>query len=777
MNHRDRENYTIILPRLTTNIGSVTFKEKDMPEIIWMEEFHQWDWSDTAWLDGELPADAFFAVLQHGIKPGFPAVGEKYEKSDVNTLLESIPFKITQSYEEKGYRPNFHSSFAGKGTMSWVYRSDAIGYPVLCTREGAISKPYPLYVADIWGMWKKTVVKGDTNFVFGRNFFVNEKNVYLIDPATNVIKYRLGQFLEEGDKLNWSVWSNFHRQSMFTTKDVAPGKYKLAVHSGLGGKYGWSETRDLEVIAKPVFPAMAKRYKAWYGAAQNTTELQKVVDALKTNGGGTLILEPGVYYINKPIVLGPNLTIDAYGATVICEHQGVAFQPAPFMTMKGLTVKVKHGQTHFYGNNADNSVWEDCTFQRGGFGEIWSRGNILIQNCVFDRCIVNQLLSNAMLAHNKFLNHDGLDDGDAGFSIWSGRDIVAVANEFEGTGRGYYAQPHRGAVAYNYFGGNRFKNIDHSANDGEHILYEGAVPVVVATKYTKLGPKRYRLENAQVQVPANGFPSFSLLVKRFANKVCEVVTFTVPGGIAPVKQPDGTYTLEIETERDFRSDKQADTMEVMNGMAFNQHIAERAYDGRGPAMSMWYTFMHGCYIHNYTVTNGGGLLFSDWPKELEGYGSTGATSQLNTFRDCEMIGSQGIEMQKLCNWNVLPGLAIIRPVDTHSSQAGWFKEAYQYKPGLQSANPTNGVSRAAFQDFGNRKVSEGFSFVGPALIDGQEVVIPQPASSSSSSQPVPVPTPAPVPVPAPPEPTPMPTPSPVSSSSARPSSSSRSSSR
>lgn len=120
---------------------------------------------------------------------------------------------------------------------------------------------------------------------------------------------------------------------MINLDNLAVGNYKISVHNGYGGNYGWSMPFDFEVKEKAeneIWAAKGLFDVTDYGAVgdsstNDTAAIFRAIDAAVQNGGGTVYFparDDGTvagYRITSPLIVGENISFvgDGDGRTVL----------------------------------------------------------------------------------------------------------------------------------------------------------------------------------------------------------------------------------------------------------------------------------------------------------------------------------------------------------------------------------------------------------------------------------------------------------------------------
>ncbi len=181
---------------------------------------------------------------------------------------------------------------------------------------------------------------GQTKRIFGKNISTNHgtaaSHVY-IRPAAG------GSFTE-------CTWTQVEPVSVAFTvpSDTPAGSYKVYVHNGHGGQYGWSDALDLTV--SPSWVRGAGELSVIPSGGNDTPTIQGAIDTVSGyTGGGTVRLTNGTFNCSGTLKMKDGVRLIGAGrtqTTLLFSTSGAEFtfnQGANHVTVQDLTIKAGPG--------------------------------------------------------------------------------------------------------------------------------------------------------------------------------------------------------------------------------------------------------------------------------------------------------------------------------------------------------------------------------------------------------------------------------------------------
>ncbi|MGC3957516.1 MAG: hypothetical protein QM813_06015 [Verrucomicrobiota bacterium] len=221
------------------------------------------------------PDQTFFAVGS-----GFTSELYTWGMSAKSNTGQSWPLKVQLSKE--GYVSATLPDRCYDGPML-VWAKNVAGW----------SRPIRLNTPQAWFCWPLSAAPGEDIQVIGRNLSPRPEGeaarVYLCQAG------KAGRWLD-------SLGSRYHLVVRLP-HELESGEYQLWVHAGRGGSFGWSE--PLKVIVKP-FVAPPER-TITLEKCQDNDHLQRELDKLAAQGGGTLELKAGEFPFRGTLRIGANV--------------------------------------------------------------------------------------------------------------------------------------------------------------------------------------------------------------------------------------------------------------------------------------------------------------------------------------------------------------------------------------------------------------------------------------------------------------------------------------
>lgn len=202
-------------------------------------------------------------------------------------------------------------------------------YAVSAKGKEGWSEPVIVNRAKVQWLSKETAKAGDIVRAIGRNLV----NIDLYPQIDTGKPTGLGGYINnnkattkiliqkpDGNYVNCSaIKQSTYDVHFVLPKNIETGKYKVYIHNGLGGRYGWSEPVELTVNDEKPWPTEIFNVKDFGGTGlpsesqlgvwhDDTEGIQKALDAAKVNGGGIVYLPAGNYYVTATLVI-PEFTV------------------------------------------------------------------------------------------------------------------------------------------------------------------------------------------------------------------------------------------------------------------------------------------------------------------------------------------------------------------------------------------------------------------------------------------------------------------------------------
>jgi len=200
--------------------------------------------------------------------------------------------------------------------LVWPVRGEQVGAPIRVNG------------ATVWWAWPARVTQEEAAsapsvLLMGKNLQLGsaEPRVYLQGPGP---PQRL--VLKAG---------HAYQLTAELPKGLPPGSYRLFVHNGSGGRYGWSEPARLEILEGPSRGGPVAFDVESYGAKPDDGQddapaIQQAVDAAAKAGGGVVRFSAGTYHLGRTIVLP-----DVAGAGIRLVGAGMGGYDAPTQAATG----------------------------------------------------------------------------------------------------------------------------------------------------------------------------------------------------------------------------------------------------------------------------------------------------------------------------------------------------------------------------------------------------------------------------------------------------------
>lgn len=365
---------------------------------------------------------------------------------------------------------------------------------------GGIGRPFAVNRAEAWWVGPAKAEPGATIAVYGRNLggeaAETRGRVYL-EPSDESALRRL----EAQD-------GNAYRIRAKLPEDLAPGRYRVWVHNGRGGDFGWTGPLMLAVqersAGRPVLVDVKSFGAVGDGLADDGPAIARAAELAARRAPATLFLPKGTYAVGSVLRLPSGVAWLGEGrtASVLVAREGFPAD-SPMLSGEG---PGNGDRVSISGLTIDTARRTDRPALR-----IRNRAEVSIQASqilaapaqIFDLDGVEGLtirysaftgrhgyLGNARQVEISGVDFRLTDEANSALTSWGGEDLALVGNTIadldstkpEGTGAGrfFVSQPHKGSIRNVYIADNITKNLapptplwrNFDQNAGEQILFE-----------------------------------------------------------------------------------------------------------------------------------------------------------------------------------------------------------------------------------------------------------------------------------------------------------------
>ncbi len=183
-------------------------------------------------------------------------------------------------------------------------------YAIRPAKNGEVGKTTLVNAPDVWwlqGDEVKYSTPGGQYRIFGKCLSFGDAKVYLKDNAGKFTQMKL---------IEQDLW-----HIAIDLGNLKVGIYKVFVHNGLGGKYGWIDAGDIVLKEKAAWPEKVFNVVD-YGAKPNfdptrsvldktndSPAFQRALDAAGKNGGGVVYIPKGCYRMVEELYVPRFVTI------------------------------------------------------------------------------------------------------------------------------------------------------------------------------------------------------------------------------------------------------------------------------------------------------------------------------------------------------------------------------------------------------------------------------------------------------------------------------------
>lgn len=230
------------------------------------------------------------------------------------------------------------------------------------------SRPFVINQPKAWFVRPREATPGAVLRIVGVNLHGHrEPTAWLVDPKAGrevkLLAVRRYNCAQPPYELNVRV-----------PADCAPGQYRLRVHNGSGGDFGWSTELKLTVAPAPQAPAfrvVRPEGVAADGLTSDSAAIQAALNQVGQAGGGTVVLPTGVLRLSAPLAVPARVTLRGSGQanTTLVVDDRVPFEAKRDALGKHLTAATRFpfdnyrpmviGTSHF--------TVEDLTLRARGF--------------------------------------------------------------------------------------------------------------------------------------------------------------------------------------------------------------------------------------------------------------------------------------------------------------------------------------------------------------------------------------------------------------------------
>lgn len=160
--------------------------------------------------------------------------------------------------------------------------------------EGTVGAPIRVNAPAAWWVWQsqeKPGTKGGVLRIMGKNLHLPGSQAVVFIKGSNY-----ADFVEVQSASAYRLEANL--------PNLEAGNYKLWVHNGTGGQFGWSEPLSIEVGKGGFDYSRTERSIEAYGAridGEIGAPLAEAIEDLAQVGGGTIRLPAGRFYVDQPI--------------------------------------------------------------------------------------------------------------------------------------------------------------------------------------------------------------------------------------------------------------------------------------------------------------------------------------------------------------------------------------------------------------------------------------------------------------------------------------------
>jgi len=251
----------------------------------------------------ETPGPAY-APPEHPTAAEAPLVSAFTEDAGPDQSFLLVGERLTKEVAAWGAHPDaavgrelaLKVQFLQEGTLAATLPERAYDGPVVvwAKNEAGYSAPLVLNAPNPWWCAPQSAKPGATVRVFGRNLArrpdLARAFVYLAQPG------------KRGVWLNVPAASKYELQVQLPS-GLQPGDYRLWVHAGKGGAYGWGAPLALSVEPAAPLPAVVP-----YAGG----DVQQAVDRLAEKGG-VLRLPEGVFELTGTLVVPAGVSVEGAG--------------------------------------------------------------------------------------------------------------------------------------------------------------------------------------------------------------------------------------------------------------------------------------------------------------------------------------------------------------------------------------------------------------------------------------------------------------------------------
>ncbi|MBW4550087.1 MAG: DUF4082 domain-containing protein [Aphanocapsa sp. GSE-SYN-MK-11-07L] len=223
-------------------------------------------------------------------------------------------------------------------------------YIVWAQNDSGVSKPITINQTEAWWVGPDAATRGEVTSIFGRNLTqdggTTTANVYIEDSA---------------GKGYWApiISANPYKIDFKVPTGLANGSYKVWVHNGDGGQYGWSKPVTLTVNDGLTYTGKTFNVKDFGakgdGVTDDTQAIFNAITAASKSSMSTVYFPTGTFMVSKPIY--------AHGSF---GQNDIRFQGAGKNLTTVKAAKNFSGEYMYQMQNGSNVTFADMTLDSNG---------------------------------------------------------------------------------------------------------------------------------------------------------------------------------------------------------------------------------------------------------------------------------------------------------------------------------------------------------------------------------------------------------------------------
>jgi len=374
-------------------------------------------------------------------------------------------------------------------------------YLIWASNDKGYGRPLEVNKTEAWWLGNGTLEAGSEITVYGRNLAHENDTIS-----------SFGYLIGEHNTALWlkTVEVNPYKVTFKLPGNLVDGNYKVWMHNGHGGEYGWSKPLDFK-IKSINRSSTAKLNVRDFGASGNgisddTRAIQATIAATENKPGTIIYFPRGTYVITNTIFVRDNIKIqgeEKSRTTIKCANSfskkasGMLKGSVTNFSVENITfdtdgnLKGEHSNGFFL-RGSNNVMLRNVkmTFQGFDILNVDQSRSISILNCeIVGKITFLGSSSEILIDHCKFYL---TDDAEMAIDSWGGTRISVTNSTCEdfdnrdvskgrgwGKGRFFTARGDWGSSRYIYIGKNTtselgarpYQGVDQ--NSGEQLLWEG----------------------------------------------------------------------------------------------------------------------------------------------------------------------------------------------------------------------------------------------------------------------------------------------------------------